>query len=110
MGYDVYITRAESWLDSKDSPISDAEWRALVAADPTLRINTRDYADRETEDGSIERQHPVEWSGSKDENCLWFQDGAIVCKNPSRQWISKMVEFAKKLGARVVGEEDEVYE
>jgi hypothetical protein len=40
---------------------------------------------------------------------FWYLDGAIETKNPDDRTIRKMVELAGRLGARVLGEEDEVY-
>ena len=108
MGYNLYITRASSWLDRGEHPISAAEWQSVVDADATLFINEADYSQHAEEDGHIETIHPIEWTAS-DENCLWYDNGAIECKNPSPTWISKMVEIACQLNAKVLGEEDEEY-
>lgn len=109
MGYNLYITRASSWLDSKDHPISPAEWQSIIDADATLVTNEADYYQRTGPDGEVKTLHPVEWTESDDGNCLWYDDGAIECKNPSSAWISKMVELARRLNARVLGEGDEEY-
>jgi hypothetical protein len=109
MGYNLYITRAASWLDRAEHPISDGEWQSIIAADPTLVINESDYSDHAGADGHVQTIHPVEWTASDDDNCLWYGDGAIECKNPSPMWIAKMVDIARQLDARVLGEEDEQY-
>jgi hypothetical protein len=109
MGYNLYITRAPSWLERKDHPISPAEWQAIIDADATLVTNEADYDQHAASDGQLEMIHPTEWTESIDGNCLWHVDGAIECKNPSPTWISKMVEIARRLGAKVLGEEDEEY-
>ena len=36
MGYSVYITRANHWLERAKLPIPRADWQAFVDADPTL--------------------------------------------------------------------------
>ena len=107
-GYNLYITRAESWLDAADQAITEAEWHAVVAGDPSLTINTASYVDQKV-GGIIKRTHPVEWSGSSDGNAFWYDGGAIECKNPTELWRRKMVELAAQLSARVLGEEDEEY-
>ncbi len=109
MGYLLYITRAENWLDAAEKPIAQSEWMAVVEADPTLSVNTNDYADYRVEGGRIVRFHPVEWSEADDGNCFWFSNGAVHCKNPSDAWQRKMIELAKRLHARVLGEENEEY-
>lgn len=108
MGYELYITRASSWLDAKQSPISEAEWEAVVAADPELEISLDEWCDLEI-DGKVERIHPIVWEHDGDRTPLWFCQGAVDTKNPGRAAIQKMVELAGKLKARVLGEEDEEY-
>jgi hypothetical protein len=109
VGYLLYITRADDWLDATKKPIAANEWMAIVEADPTLSVNTNDYADYRVEDGGIQRAHPVEWSEADDGNCFWYRDGAVHCKNPSAVWQRKMIELAKRLHAKVLGEENEEY-
>jgi hypothetical protein len=109
MGYELYITRASSWLEKEEHPIRPEEWQAIVDTDSTLFVSQEDYYQRTGRDGQIEIFHPIFWTEDKDENCLWYIDGAIECKNPSRAWISKMVEIARRLHARVLGEGDEEY-
>ena len=36
MGYDVHITRAESWEESEGTPIPMEDWKRLVEEDPEL--------------------------------------------------------------------------
>ncbi len=36
MGYDLHVTRADSWTESAASPINESEWRRYVDADPEL--------------------------------------------------------------------------
>lgn len=105
MGYDLHITRAETWLDASDAPISEAEWMSLVDSDPDLAVSREDWVERRLSDGSIERVHPVLWKGC----ALWLLDGEVVTKNPDDSLIAKLVEIAERLGARVLGDEDEEY-
>ncbi|MCI0738943.1 MAG: hypothetical protein L0Y72_07855 [Gemmataceae bacterium] len=107
MGYCLYITRADNWRDAKYQPITAEEWLAVVGKDPTLSVNEKDFYDYKLEGGTTGRIHPVEWSESTDGNCFWWQHGAIECKNPSEAWISKMVNLAKDLHAKVLGEGNE---
>jgi hypothetical protein len=108
MGYNLYITRANSWLDTKKVPISKLEWESVVASDPSLKLSTQDYYDRMMH-GKIERVHPVLWTSQTDQVPLWFIDGAIDTKNPDKATTIKMVELARRLNAKVLGEEDEEY-
>jgi len=108
MGYDLYITRATSWLDAEGAPIATAEWGEVVAADPELRISTQYHYERR-HNGIIERYHPAIWIKHPDEVPFWHMDGAIHVKNPDKQTTQKMVQLAIKLSARVLGESDEEY-
>ena len=108
MGYNLYITRAESWLDKEKSPIDMDEWEAAVAADPELEWSTEDYYDRNV-NGKIERLYLVIWTTHHDRVPFLFEDSAIEIKNPDNATIKKMVALAGKLMAKVLGEEDEEY-
>ena len=109
MGYSLYITRADSWHNAKDNPITEQEWLALIAQDPSLSLNEKDFCDVRIEGGGTKRINPVEWSAANDGNCLWWYQGAIECKNPTQAWQSKMLELAKLLGGKVIGDGGEEY-
>ena len=115
MGYDLHITRAGNWFDSKAAPISLDEWATHVAADPEMRMDG--FAETEA-DGQILRIESaglavwVAYSGhGKDGNMAWFgyQDGRIVVKNPDDEIIGKMKRIATCFQAKVLGDEGEIY-
>ena len=108
MGYNLYITRAGSWLDRTETPIGEAEWSAVVDADPTLELSMTDYYERKV-NSRIERIRAVIWMTHPQLVAFWFYDGAVTLKNPDNATIRKMVELAHKLNARVLGEENEEY-
>jgi hypothetical protein len=108
MGYDLYITRAESWLDTKKAPILQGEWNSVVEADPELELSTEDYDERQVK-RKIERVHAVIWTTHPDRVPLWFADGAVRTKNPDTATVKKLVALARKLNAKVLGEENEEY-
>jgi hypothetical protein len=62
-------------------PLSEDEWRACVAADRELEL--------------------IGWFDSS--------DGAVVVKNPDEAVLAKLLAVAGHLGARVVGDDGEVY-
>jgi len=39
MGYELHITRADEWHNSKLNPISLDEWVAYVSSDPEMRFS-----------------------------------------------------------------------
>lgn len=105
MGYDLHITRAEEFFNTKGNEIPLEEWLGYVKRDPTL---------------TLQREGPfpdmVLWSG--DQVCgrseypdAWLQwlDGYIYTKNPDLPLIRKMVLIARDLNAKVQGDDLEVY-
>jgi hypothetical protein len=99
VGYDLHITRAEFWADNDGHQISEAEWKRLVEADPELRPD-------------LESDGYVLWSGPSKYPDPWFHwsDGDVMTKNPDRAIVTKMLEIASRLGARVQGDDGEFYE
>ena len=98
MGYDLHITRRKSWLDEGDD-ITHEEFIALVRSDPEFTFPSQmgeDYA---------------EWKSPKTgyESWLCWKRGRIQTKNPEPEFIDKMVEVARALGAKVQGDDEEVY-
>ncbi len=99
VGYDLHIRRAEYWADNSGSRITRDEWLAQVAGDPELMldpINGDEYA---------------LWSGRCSYPEPWFKwwRGNISTKNPGAI-VTKMLQLAVKLGARVQGDDGEFYD
>lgn len=117
MGYDLHITRKNDWHDSKGSEISLDEWRALVLADPQMRLDG--FAEARLLDGRVLRTDSeglAVWTeySQHDEACnkAWFlySHGEIRVKNPDDEIIRKMWSIAQALGAKVQGDDGEVYD
>ena len=109
MGYEIYVTRADSHLDTQQHPIPEADWLAVSSKDASLRVSTEDFLDRRLPNGHIERIHPWRWTAHPDEPPLWFIDGALSATSPDNSTVSKLVQLARELNARVIGEEGEEY-
>jgi len=117
MGYDVHITRKEDWFDEDDARIiSLDEWKDIVNNDPDMRLDN--YAEATTTQGEIIGVKSdglsvwTKYSGDgKDVNHAWFSFNIdrIVVKNPDDEIISKMLQIAILLKAKVQGDEGEVY-
>lgn len=99
MGYEIHITRAEDWAKSPERPISLEEWRQYVTDDPELIFA-----------GGV---NPPNFAVFKDEPPYGAWLDWICCevysKAPSSRMLLKMLEVAKKLGAKVQGDDQEVY-
>lgn len=99
MGYDVHVTRAEHWAQNEGHEILASEWLDLIEHDPELRL------------AGYNGPNFAIWSGDQSDAEAWLDwiDGNITTKNPSERLLGKMVEIARRLGARVQGDEGEWY-
>lgn len=100
MGYDLHITRAEFHATNEGQEITADEWMRYVASDPELEASPANG------------EYFVLWSGPSrypDPWLDWFA-GNIYSKNPDKAIVGKMLQIARRLGARVQGDEGEFYE
>lgn len=98
MSYDLHITRRRDW-SKPGKEISVEEWLAYVEKDTDLVL------------WAANGPHMAKWSGQPeypDAWLDWFQ-GNIYTKNPNAALIDKMVQIADALGARVQGDDGEIY-
>jgi signal recognition particle subunit SEC65 len=114
MGYDLHITRAEWWGESKEHPISFSEWQEIIKGDPQLQLVNA--AERTMQNGmALSFENPgiavciIEDEDEEYPVYFDFINGRIVVKNPNDQMINKMKEIAEKLNASVIGDEGETY-
>lgn len=117
MGYDLHITRKSDWRDSKGPEISLDEWRAFVLGDQQMRLDS--FAEASLLDGRALRTETgglAVWTeySQHDEagNKAWFlySHGEIRVENPDDEIIRKMWSIAQALGAKVQGDDGEVYD
>lgn len=113
MAYDLHITRQEAWFeDDPERKIALEEWLAIIESDPQLRL---DEECRETIDGvSLHGALPgtAVWTyGAEGEkhSRFHYSDGNIDARNPDEESIAQMLRIADKLGAKVVGDDDELH-
>lgn len=101
MGYDLHITRAESWADNEGAEIGADEWLAAVRADPELTL---------APDVGM-GPHFARWSGPSRHDDPWldWRAGNVYTKSPDSALLRKMVRLAERLGARVQGDDGELY-
>ena len=118
MGYDIRITRQENWFDDNaKNRISLEEWKDFLSGDPEMRIDNS--AEAKTKSNEIIRAESeglsvwTKYSGNGlDRNFAWFDynKGNIVCKNADEEIITKMLDIANRLNAKVQGDDGELYE
>ena len=102
-GYDLHITRAKAWVDSKTTPIPVEDWIQYVKSDSEFRlVQPQDPKDKSKDAIWVDPK-------SKQECYFYYSDGEISVKNPSDSVIAKMKKVALKLKAKVVGDDDEDY-
>lgn len=116
MGYDVHITRKGNWFDKSESGIGIDEWKALVLSDPDMRLEGHPSA---VVGGgnilSMESEGLAAWTANagtaSSGNTAWFhfRRGNVVVRNPDGATRVKMWQLARKLDAKVQGDECEVY-
>jgi hypothetical protein len=115
MGYELHITRAQHWTESESHPITLDEWLRYVASDPEMRLDN--FAEAKVGDDILRYENDglavwVAYSGhGLGGNMAWFDHRReeIIVKNPDREIIGKMQQVAQALGARVMGDEGELY-
>jgi len=100
MGYDLHITRKENWWDRVGPAISLDEWAAYVESDPDLKQDWENSGRENVRFVTHPAQCPIWWRGDL---------GEIYTKNPDTLVVTKLVEIAKALAARVIGDDDEIY-
>lgn len=100
MGYDLHITRKNDWSDEEGPVIGAEEWLRVIEQDPELRLDDENAP------------YHVRWCGLDDDGYQWlnWSDGEVFTKNPSRQFIQKMIQIAERLGAQVIGDDGELYD
>ncbi len=99
MGYEIYITRREHWSDVEGPSITEEEWGKILAEDPDFHTSPKDPL-------VAYITYPP-----GDTDCFGLNgDGQVSIKKPSRASLIKMAHIAKLLNARVMGDEDEIYD
>jgi hypothetical protein len=103
VGYDLHITGAPVfWGDNRGYEITEPEWLALVAADPTCGLRHL---------RSVLREGLVLWARQFEDYTgpwlCWL--AAHLFQKPNAAIVGKMLELAQLLQARVQGDDSEVY-
>lgn len=115
MGYEVHITRAADWTDSRSEPITLFEWFACIDGDPQMRRIEAAEATRTEGVQRYEAEGLAVWTGwsqhGVDGRQAFFDyaEGRISVHEPDAEIVCKMHALARDLGARVLGDDGEAY-
>jgi hypothetical protein len=98
-GYDVHITRKAQWSDDTGPRITIGEWLDYVKSDPEVKRDPLNSAN----DFIV--------TSSSESFPMWFEPslGELRMKDPSDKALSKLIEIAKKMHARLQGDDGEIY-
>jgi len=99
MGYDLHITRKEFWAGAEGPEISLSDWESYVRNDPEVEADL----DNPGKENYLFHFHQHRWP------LWWDARGEIYTKNPEPEMIAKLVQIATALGAKVLGDDDEIY-
>ena len=99
MGYEVHITRTRDWSISDSMPITFEEWAGFVADEDDIRPDPKN----QNTDFLVKRVGREDWP------LRWEKNGTVTTKNPDAESVVRMIKAAEKLGAMVVGDENERY-
>jgi DNA-directed RNA polymerase len=100
MGYDLHITRAaEDWGSNDGVEISAEDWLRYIRSDPELTL--------EPENGP----YFVRWLGKSNHPEPWlnWRRGNLYSTHPDKALLEKMLAIARYFGARVQGDDGEIY-
>ncbi len=107
MSYDIHITCRESWLDEDGPEIDLQHWKIIVASDPSLA----EFIDFDEDDDPEGFEFLVEWSGHPHGDKYYFdyEDCGLTVRRADEPAIEKMKQIAVLLGAKVQGDDGEIY-
>jgi len=116
MAYDLHITRKENWFDPTPG-FTLQDWLDYVDSDPELRHDG--FAETTLDDGKVlrvEQKGLCVWTaysgGNKGNDVCWLgwsQSNNIDAKNPDQEIRQKMWSIAQRLGAKIQGDDGELY-
>lgn len=98
-GYDLHITRKDFWADEVGPIITFEEWQEHLKTDPQI---VRD---------AVNSPQDFMVSIPGESFPLWYRSdvGELFTKNPSDRAIIKLEDIARRLNARVQGDDGELY-
>lgn len=116
MAYDVHITRKDDWSDTEGPAITREEWLAYIESDKDMLLEREAIVENDQGEAYSVKNETLAawtaWSGREEgrvEAWMWHSAGNVMAKDPDREVICKMFLIADALGAKVQGDNGEVY-
>jgi hypothetical protein len=106
MGYDLHVVRTEDWLDASQNPIGLDEVQAAVAVDSELSLDADQFVAMSDAKGRTHRYPIVSWRGRP---IFWWYQDQLISSSPTEAVVGKLLQIAERLGARVIGDDGELY-
>lgn len=113
MAYDIHITRRNNWFD-EGMDITPLEWRKIIDENPELKQT--EAIEIQAKDGqqfkyTFEDAQIAKWKKPNSAEIIWFlyRRGEITVSNPDEVTMEKVRQIAKRVGARVQGDDGEFY-
>lgn len=100
LGYDLHITRRNFWADDDGQAITLEEWLVYVALDVDIEADPQNPGPENYVIASHPDRWPLRWHRRR---------GEVYTKNPDDLVVAKLVQIARALNARVLGDDDEIY-
>jgi hypothetical protein len=108
MGYDLHITKAVDWVEAEESPIDRQRWLSLAVGSPALVQSGKvSFADGPTGE---EVDYPLFGLLHAYGPSLYWRNGEVVVNGATEENISDLVNIARQLQARLLGDDGEEYE
>ncbi len=107
MGYDVHMVKTDHWQNAGENPITKEQADEIIAADKELSWSQKDYVDTKDENGRVTRYFAINW---KNVPCFLCSGDQITCSNASPEQVIKLVLISKSIGAKVIGDDGEIYD
>ena len=115
--YALHITRREHWADKKHyNAISMLEWKSYVRSDQQMKFINAFTCRIGGEDYTIDEEGLSAWKFHIHKGqAVWdvffsHANGNIYVVEPDKETTLKMIAIAGRLGARVQGDNGEIYE
>ncbi len=98
-GYDLHVTRKKDWADKSGPKITNSEWSEYLKSDKQIK----------SDKGLGKDGYVVTLASTRFPLFFDPKNGELYTTDPDKIAIEKLIEIAKRLNARVQGDDGEFY-